>query len=98
MDGTKVSNPTMLNSNTDWRTQMQIWGYALMGEVIEIGALVAEGHGGLAHIAGWDRTQVELAGEFVAHGNEPYRRVKDFAALPWATEHVLRGHAPWPGL
>jgi hypothetical protein len=38
------------------------------------------------------------AAKMVAHGDEPYRQVKDFAALPWAAEHVIRGHEAWPGL
>jgi hypothetical protein len=81
------------------RTQFLLWGYALTGDMLETSALICEGHPELVRGPGaWDRTAADLRGQVVAHGDEPYRQVKDFAALPWAAEHVIRGHEAWPGL
>ena len=81
------------------RIQFTLWGYALTGDMLETSALVCEGHPELVRGAGaWDRSAADLSGQMVGHGSEPMRRVKDFAALPWAAEHAIRGHAEWPGL
>ncbi len=79
------------------RAQFATWGYALTGNICETAAMIAEGEAELVRGGAWDRSP-GLARALIAHGDEPYRPVKDFAALPWATEHILRGHADWPGL
>jgi hypothetical protein len=81
------------------KTQIAVWGYALSGPN-EVSAIHAEAPGedfGTLSYA-WDRTSGDLASQLVSHGEEPYRRVRDWAALPWAVEHVIRGHEDWPGL
>jgi hypothetical protein len=87
----------VLNDAAGVKLQFSIWGYAMTGDLIETAALVAEGRAELVHGA-WDRTARDLATEMIAHGDEPYRRVKDWAACPWIGEHMLRGHGEWPGL
>jgi hypothetical protein len=77
---------------------MALWGYAVQGDILDASALLAEGHTEAGGRRSWDRTAADLTGEMVSHGDGAYRRVKDFAALPWVTEHVMRGHAEWPGL
>lgn len=88
---------TVLEGEAGHALQLAIWGYAIQGDITDPSALAAEGHAEASGCRLWDRRAADLAGEMVSHGG-PYRRVKDFAALPWLTEHVLRGHAEWPGL
>ena len=91
--------PFSLDDAAGVRSQLVLWGYALTGDMLETSALVCEGHPELVRGAGaWDRSAADLSGQMVGHGSEPMRRVKDFAALPWAAEHAIRGHAEWPGL
>jgi len=73
--------------------QLILWGYAITGDACEKSALVAEGHNG--HL--WDHGAAWLAGLTIAQYGET-RQVKDWAALPWVTEHLLRTGAGWPGL
>lgn len=83
------------------QTQFALWGYAITGDITERSALIAEQRRGnrvLHYPLAWDHRQGWLRGQLVAHGDEPYRRVKDWAALPWVSEHMLRGHEPWAGL
>ena len=87
---------TDLSSRDGVRAQFALWGYAITGDICEAAALVAENQHHDERL--WDRTAARLAGQLAGHGDEPYRRVKDWAALPWMTEHVLRGHEDWPGL
>ena len=80
--------PFSLDDEAGVRIQFSVWGYALTGDMLETSALVCEGHPELVRGAGaWDRSAAE-----------PFRQVKEFAALPWAVEHSIRGHAEWPGL
>ena len=91
--------PFSLDDAAGVRSQLVLWGYALTGNMLETAALVAESHAELVRGAGaWDRSAADLSGQMVGHGSEPMRRVKDFAALPWAAEHAIRGHVEWPGL
>jgi hypothetical protein len=90
-----------LSSPAGVKTQFALWGYAITGDITERSALIAEqrhGHQVLHYPQAWDHRPGWLLGRMVAHGDEPYRRVKDWAALPWVGEHSLRGHIPWPGL
>ena len=89
--------PDLLEDESGFATQMAIWGYAVTGDLGDAAVLIAEGHAGLAHGA-WDRTAAGLDGQMVSHGDEPYRRVRDWAALPWVTEHLIRTEGEWPGL
>lgn len=82
----------------DFKVQHAIWGYAIQGDVREFSAAVAEVEGAVAIDPAWDRTAHDLAFEFVSRDDGRLRRVKDWAALPYVTEHLMRGHAPWPGL
>jgi hypothetical protein len=86
----------LLDAAPGVRIQFALWGYAMTGDICETAARIAEGQ--LPDEHHWDRSAADLSGEMVAHGDEPYRQVKDFAALPWAAEHVIRGHEAWPGL
>lgn len=89
-----------LEGISGFHAQLAIWGYALQGDgILETAALIAEGHpelvcGGRA----WDRRSAGVSRALIAHGDEPYRPVKDWALLPWVAEHSLRGHMEWPGL
>src|SRR4051794_18141830 len=90
---------SLLEGLTGWSMQMGVWQYAVQGDIAETSALIAEGHPELLTCGeAWDRTEKDLRGHLVAYGDAPYQRVKDAAALPWVTEHILRGHAPWTGL
>jgi hypothetical protein len=77
--------------------QLLAWGYAITGDVTETSALIAEGHSDLAGAA-WDLTADRLATQVITRAGEQPRRVRDWAALPWLTEHLIRTEAPWPGL
>jgi len=77
--------------------QLKIWGYACSGEILETAALIAEGHAELVSGGAWDRPPGP-ARALISRGGEPYRPVKDIAALPWAAVHCMRGHEDWPGL
>lgn len=88
-----------LNTVEGVTLQLRIWSYALTGDMLEVGACVAEARDiPVSGIPVWDRTARALAREFIGAADEPYRRVKDWAALPWVSEHIMRGHEPWPGL
>ena len=90
---------TSLDDEAGVSIQFSIWGYALTGDMLETSALICEGHAELVRGAGaWDRTAADLRGQVVAHGDEPFRPVKPFAALGWVAEHAIRGHVEWPGL
>jgi len=86
-----------LSSLDGVRTQFLIWGYALTGDITETAAIIAEGESDLVRGGAWDRSP-GLARALIAHGADPYRPVKDWAALPWMTEHIMRGHESFPGL
>ena len=89
----------LLQGAEGWDLQVAIWGYAVQGDLGDISALVSEGHSEVyLRGAPWDSTARDLATQVVAYGDQPYRRVADHAALPWLTEHALRGHIPWSGL
>jgi len=89
----------VLDDRAGVRAQFAIWGYAITGDITERSAIIAEAKNVEAIYPGaWDSTAARLATQQIGHGNEPYRRVKDWAALPWVGEHMLRGHAPWAGL
>jgi hypothetical protein len=95
--GQAVTKPPLLS----FTAQIRIWGYVVDGQPGGYLTQVAEGRPGdrwVAFGALWDDTAADLEGRMIAHGDEPYRRVKDFAALPWVAEHCIRGHADWPGL
>lgn len=93
-----MSGADLLDGLEGWTLQMGVWNYAVQGEITERSALLAEGHAHLLGGLAWDRTAKDLDGQQVAYAGEPYRRVKDHAALPWVTEHCIRGHAEWPRL
>jgi hypothetical protein len=79
--------------------QFGIWGYALDGDVLEFSACVAESRDHVvSRKPAWDRTSDDIAGEWISRATSGYRRVKDWAALPWVSEHAMRGHVEWPGL
>lgn len=78
--------------------QLRIWGYAVQGDVGDVSVLVSEGYAHLTPRPAWDGTARDLDTQQVGYADEPYRRVKDHAALPWVMEHALRGHVEWPGL
>ena len=86
----------VLDDEAGVRAQFLLWGYAMTGDICETGALASERqhHDGRLR----DKTAADLRGSLVGYPGQPYRRVRDHAALPWLTEHVLRGHEEWPGL
>lgn len=80
-------------------TQVTLWGYAITGDFLERSAIIAEDRNVKAiYPAAWDRASADLTGKMIGRGDEPYRRVKDWAALPWVAEHMIRGHEEWAGL
>ena len=94
-----MSSLDTLSSRDGVRMQFAFWGYAITGDITERSAIIAEAHNVEAIYPGaWDSTADKLAGQLIGHGDEPYRRVKDWAALPWVGEHMLRDHEPWAGL
>ena len=80
------------------RAQFALWGYAITGDITERSAIIAEGKNveGI-YPSAWDRPRCR-ARAFITHGDEPPRRIREWAALPWVGEHMLRGHEPWAGL
>lgn len=64
----------------DWRLQMGIWKYAIIGKILDQDALVAEyGH---RHQGGfWDQTKAALASQFRDRGRG-LETVPDWWALP----------------
>ena len=86
----------LLEGEAGFRRQLALWGYVVQGDICETAAITAEQLHRDERL--WDRTAADLAGWVISHADEPYRRVKDWAALPWMTEHVLRQHLEWPGL
>jgi hypothetical protein len=90
---------SLLDGEEGWALQMGFWHYAVQGNIGETAALIAEGHADLVSQGSpWDRTAADLAHETISRDGEPYRRVRDVAALPWVMEHAIRKHIPWPGL
>lgn len=101
---------TVVDDEVGVRAQFAVWGYAVTGDMCETAALIAEGHPELVRGGGWDRTAADLAGDMIAHGDGPFRRVKDWAALPWVGEQLVRRQMDhggrvhvaddweWPGL
>ncbi len=80
-------------------TQFTLWGYAITGDITERSAIIAEAKNVEGIYPGaWDSTAACLEGRMIGRYPEPYRRVKDWAALPWVGEHMLRDHLPWAGL
>jgi hypothetical protein len=89
----------LLGGLDGWRMQMGVWHYAVQGDIGETSALIAEGNSALLILGEpWDRTAADLEHHLVSYEGRPYERVKDSTALPWVTEHILRGHAAWTGL
>lgn len=79
--------------------QFKIWGYAYTGNILETSAIIAEGSSEIVGGPGaWDKGAIDILSTMVAHGDEDYRPVKDFSALPWLVEHCIRRHEEWPGL
>jgi len=79
-----------------WRISVRLWGWAIDGNVGEPAACTAEGYE--FDTQHWDRDLTWLSGLSVSQYGEDYRPARPWAALPWITEHVLRGHMKWPGL
>ena len=87
-----------LSDSQGVRAQFALWGYVITGDILERAAVIAEAKNVDAiYPAAWDTPGSRLAGSFIAKGGE-YRRVKDWSALPWVGEHMLRGHEAWAGL
>jgi hypothetical protein len=87
-----------LSSREGVSAQFAMWGYAITGDILERSAVIAEAKNvSIVYPGAWDEPGSKLAGSMIAKGGE-YRRVKDWAALPWVGEHMLRGHEPWAGL
>lgn len=82
----------------DFGLQIRLWRCVITGDVLNFSALVAEGHALADGGRHWDRAAADLDGQMIGRGNEPMRRVKDWAALPWVAEHCIRQHEEWPGL
>lgn len=82
----------------DFKLQHMLWGYVVQGDVNEFSAQVCEVDGAVSTKPAWDRTAHDLAFEFVSRDDQLLRRVKDWAALPYMTEHIMRGNVEWPGL
>lgn len=81
------------------KLQFNIWNYAVTGDVGQICALIAEGHMLTeSYMPVWDRDAISIINNKIAHGDEDYRPVKEWTALPWVGEHLIRGHEEWPGL
>jgi hypothetical protein len=103
---------SVLDGETGFRAQVLLWGYVIQGDACEFGAIVAEDSSPsvLEAERAWDRAALGIAGMLISHGDEPPRPVKDWAALPWVTEHLMRAitdgpccpdwqyPAEWPGL
>lgn len=89
---------SLLDDEEGVALQFAIWRYAVTGDAGETVALLAEGKDGYVVMPMWDRTARDLASSFVAYGDEAYHRVRDRAALPWVTEHLIRGHEPYSPL
>lgn len=94
-----MTEASLLDGEASFRAQLRVWGYAVQGDACELGALTAEQRAPVPGLADeWDRTAADLERRLVAYGNQPFRRVKEHAALRWVMEHCLREHEPWPGL
>lgn len=78
--------------------QLKIWNHAFTGDVLDQSALIAESRSELVPGGAWDKGAVSIILSKVSHGDEDYRPIKEFAALPWVVEHIIRGHEDWPGL
>jgi hypothetical protein len=103
---------SVLDGLAGFRAQMLLWGYAISGDACEFSAILAEDSSPpvLEAERAWDRTAAHVAGWLVSHGDELPRPVKEFAALPWVTEHLIRAvtggpccpgwcyPVEWPGL
>lgn len=81
-----------------WHISMRLWGWAIDGDIDEPAACTAEAYTWDMHRQSWDRDQAWLDGLVVSQYGEDCRPVRPWAALPWLTEHFLRGHIGWPGL
>jgi len=63
-----------------WGTQMGLWGYVILGEILEQDAIVAE-NGGPFSEGYWDRTVNDLYDAVIDRGHG-WTRVPDWWALP----------------
>ncbi len=70
---------SVLDGLDGFRAQVLIWGYAIQGQVCETAAMAAENQHHDERL--WDGTARSLADRMIARADEPYRRVRDWAAL-----------------
>lgn len=75
-----------LDDDDDVRLQLQVWGYAVTGDVTEISALVAESRfedvGAYDPRNVWDRRREDIVNSVVKVGNR-LRVVPDWWCLRW---------------
>jgi hypothetical protein len=88
----------LADRQANWRISIRLWGWAIDGNVFEPAAMAAEGYSWNDSRCGWDRDQAWLDGLLVSQYGEQDRPARPWAALPWLTEHFLRGHMDWAGL
>lgn len=96
-EGLRLDAGTVFSPALPFQMSLAVWGAVYTGDTANRVACMAEDDkdGNQAFDAMWDRNARSLAYEAVCVPGEGYKPVPEWWALPWLTQHILRGHEPY---